>query len=44
VPAAQVDDTDRVTGERFQKMKKSGKLTIVTLGELRKLRKKAARG
>lgn len=43
VTGAQVDDADRATGERFQKLKKSGKLTVITLGELRKLHEKAGR-
>jgi len=43
VTDAQVEEAERATGLRFERLKRSGKLTITTHGELKELLEKAAR-
>ena len=43
ITGSHVEEAERTAGERFKKLKKSGKLTIITLSELKKIREKAAR-
>jgi hypothetical protein len=43
VTRTQVEDAERATDKRFQNLKRLGKLTITTHGELKKLLEKAAR-
>lgn len=40
---AQVEEAERSTGQRFQQLKRAGKLTVTTHGELKELLEKAAR-